>query len=176
MRDLLKFGYKAKKRPSGHDISKKFSTDNGAAIPPNIIAVANTESNSHYLRYCREKKLPPHPARYPQEVPEFFVRMLTDRDDLIVDPFAGSCVTGEVCERLGREWVCIDLVEEYLRGGVARFEAADGRKPRSNDINDGSNFYKLARTGLLWNGPPKDRLRKDGGLKRPPTQPTHHGK
>ena len=42
------------KRPSGHDISRKFGTDNGAAIPPNLIAVANTESNSYYLRYCRE--------------------------------------------------------------------------------------------------------------------------
>jgi len=54
MRQLLTNGYKAKKRPSGHDISKKFSWDNGAAIPPNLLAVAHTESNSAYIRYCAE--------------------------------------------------------------------------------------------------------------------------
>ena len=43
---LLAKGYKAKKRPSGHDISVKFSINNGAAIPPNLIAIPNTESNS----------------------------------------------------------------------------------------------------------------------------------
>jgi site-specific DNA-methyltransferase (cytosine-N4-specific) len=71
MRELLEKGYKAKKRPSGHDISEKFSIDNGAAIPPNLIAAPNTESNSQYLRYCKDHNIKPHPARYPAELPEF---------------------------------------------------------------------------------------------------------
>ena len=49
MRQLLETGYRAKRRPSGHDIGKGFATDNGAAIPPNLLAVANTESNSQYI-------------------------------------------------------------------------------------------------------------------------------
>ncbi len=126
MKGLLRNGYKAMKRPSGHDISKKFSTDNGASIPPNLLAVANTESNGYYLRYCKEKDIEPHPARFPAAIPEYFIRMLTDRNDLVVDPFAGSCVTGEVCERLERKWVCIELVEDYLKGASARF-----KKPKS---------------------------------------------
>jgi len=47
---------------------------------------------------------------------------LTDPGDLVVDPFAGGCVTGEVCERLDRRWVCIELVEDYLKGALARFK------------------------------------------------------
>src|SRR5579863_1176691 len=43
MVELLRNGYKAKMRPSGHDISTNFSTDNGAAIPPNVLAIPNTE-------------------------------------------------------------------------------------------------------------------------------------
>jgi DNA modification methylase len=78
----------------GHDMGEKFSTDNGASIPPNLLAVANTESNGHYLRYCKEKGIKPHPARFPAAIPEYFIRMLTDRNDFVVDPFAGSCVTG----------------------------------------------------------------------------------
>jgi len=86
MKSLLKNGYKAKKRPSGHDISTKFNINNKASIPPNLLAVPNTESNSYYLRYCKEKGLPQHPARFPSEVPEFFIRMLTDPKKLVFDP------------------------------------------------------------------------------------------
>jgi len=114
MMELLEKGYRAKKRPSGHDISEKFSINNGAAIPPNLIALPNTESNGAYQRYCEEHGRIPHPARYPAELPEYFIRMLTDTGDLVLDPFAGSCVTGEVAERLGRRWVCVELLEEYL--------------------------------------------------------------
>jgi site-specific DNA-methyltransferase (cytosine-N4-specific) len=99
MKNLLKNGYKAKLRPSGHDISKKFSIDNKASIPPNLIAVPNTESNSYYLRYCKERGFTQHPARFPAELPEYFMRMLTDVGDAVFDPFAGSCLTGEVAGR-----------------------------------------------------------------------------
>lgn len=167
MRDLLRNGYHARKRPSGHDISRKFRRDNGAAIPPNLIALPNTESNSFYLRYCRERGIPPHPARYPAELPEFFVRMLTDRGDLVVDPFAGSCVTGEVCERLGRKWVCIELHEEYLKGAVGRFVVPPPPE-HERTSPDGTVCYQIPRPGALWNGSSGDPLPDDGGRARPP--------
>jgi site-specific DNA-methyltransferase (cytosine-N4-specific) len=170
MIELLEKGYKAKRRPSGHDISEGFAKDNGAAIPPNLIAIPNTESNSYYLRYCQEHKLKPHPARFPSDLPEYFVRMLTDPDDLVVDPFAGSCVTGEVCERLGRRWVCGELLEEYLLAALGRF----ARHGSPNEVNgkekptlsDPANYYKVPRPSLLWNGLHGDPLPKDGGKKR----------
>ncbi len=65
MRSLLKNGYKAKMRPSGHDISTKFSIDNGGAVPPNLLAIANTESNGAYQDYCRDNEIGIHPARFP---------------------------------------------------------------------------------------------------------------
>lgn len=115
MKGLLKNGYTAKKRPSGHAISEKFAWDNGASIPPNLLPFPNTDSNSHYLRYCKEKNLPQHPARYPADLPEYFIRMLTDKSDLVLDPFGGSCITGEVAERLQRRWVCGELVRRNSR-------------------------------------------------------------
>lgn len=167
MKQLLKNGYRAKKRPSGHDISDKFSRNNGAAIPPNLIAVPNTESNSFYLRYCQEKDLPAHPARYPAELPEYFIRMLTDTGDLVLDPFAGSCVTGEICERLQRDWVCIDLVEDYLKGALGRFENGNMRSKAQLNEEDEANYYRVPRPGILWNGLDEPPLFKDGGKKRP---------
>jgi hypothetical protein len=54
-------------------------------------------------------------------LPEFFIKFLTDPGDLVVDPFAGSNVTGEVAECLERYWLAFELVEEYLEGSKFRF-------------------------------------------------------
>ncbi len=122
MKGLIKNGYKAKKRPSGHDISTKFQKDNGGAIPPNLIAIANTESNSAYLRTCKQRGFKPHPARYPEQLVRFFVDFLTEKQALVVDPFAGSNVTGAVCEQRGRRWLCTELEPRYVQSSAIRFE------------------------------------------------------
>src|SRR5690606_3765672 len=106
---------------------------------------ANTESNSSYLRLCRDHGIKPHPARFPADLPEFFIRMLTDIGDLVLDPFAGSCVTGEVAERLKRKWICIDSVEEYIKGAKFRFEGDSEDKPRRNATN-----YVISHPAAMW--------------------------
>lgn len=166
MKSLLKNGYKAKKRPSGHDISTKFSKDNGGSVPPNLMALANTESNGVYQDYCRANDLSIHPARFPARLPEYFIRFLTDEGDLVVDPFGGSCVTGEAAEVLKRNWMCCELSEEYLKGAMARFV---GRKP-TVDRTDGvayTIFPPCAMNGSSDNSP----LPADGGYKRPKKSP-----
>ncbi len=55
-------------------------------------------------------------------LPEFFIRLLTDKNDLVVDPFAGSNTTGAVAERLHRRWIAIEEVEDYLHASRFRFE------------------------------------------------------
>ncbi len=162
MEDLLQNGYVAKLRPSGHDISSKFSKDNGGSVPPNLLAVANTESNGRYQDFCREKNLPIHPARFPAALPEYFVRMLTDAGDLVVDPFAGSCVTGAVAEALDRRWVCCELSEEYLQGGLARFNPNVQPLPNGKGV-----IYEISPPCPI----PLDKdhmLPVDGGEARPP--------
>ena len=166
MRNLLKTGYRAKKRPSGHEISEGFSTNNGAAISPNLIAAANTESNSQYLRYCEEHSLPIHPARFPTVIPEYFARFLTDPGDLVLDPFAGSCATGEVAERLGRRWVCGEIEEQYLFGAQGRFLGANGSNPNRSGKKDKTS-YSIHRPGILWDDAPQPPLPEDGGRSRP---------
>mgnify|MGYP001614563242 FL=1 len=133
MRTLLKNGYKAKMRPSGHDISSNFSVDNGGSVPPNLLAIANTESNGAYQDYCRENNIEIHPARFPALLPEYFIRFLTNPGDMVLDPFGGSCITGMVAEALARKWACVELSSEYIRGGIGRFqgnveEAVRGRQ------------------------------------------------
>lgn len=168
MDDLLANGYQARLRPSGHNISEKFSVDNGGAIPPNLLAIANTESNSAYLRYCRENELKAHPARFPADLPEFFIRMLTDENDVVVDPFAGSCITGEVCERLGRRWKCVELREDYVEGARGRF-LSDTNGSESARNKPSLDHYKAPRPSLLWDDLPSTPLASDGGRVRATT-------
>ncbi len=168
MRALLANGYAAKRRPSGHDISDKFARDNDAAIPPNLIAIAHTDSNSGYFRHCKQEGIQPHPARFPTDIPEYFIRMLTDRGDMVVDPFAGSCATGEVCEKLRRRWLCIDREEQYLRGALGRFKSRPEVQPElaTGAVPHENGHYRVPKPGLLWDALSEEPLRPDGGRQR----------
>ncbi|HMC65217.1 MAG TPA: site-specific DNA-methyltransferase [Gemmataceae bacterium] len=121
MRRLLRDGYDPAKRPSQHDISPHFQKDNGGAIPPNILVIPNTCSSDEYFRLCRRQGLPIHPARFVPGVPEFFIRFLTRPRQLVVDPFAGSNVTGQVAESLERRWISVEINADYVAGSQLRF-------------------------------------------------------
>ena len=121
MRRLLRDGYQTARRPSQHDISPHFRRDNGGAIPPNLLEIPNTRSNDEYFRRCRAAGLPIHPARFAAAVPDFFIRFLTERGQLVLDPFAGSNMTGHVAERLQRRWLSVEINADYVRGSQLRF-------------------------------------------------------
>lgn len=118
---LLDKGYLAKNRPSGHNISPNFRKNGGGSIPPNLITCGNNESNSSYLRACQELGLRVHPARFPSGLPKFFISLLTQPGDIVLDPFAGSNTTGCVAEDLTRRWVAIEIELDYIRSSCVRF-------------------------------------------------------
>lgn len=135
MKSLIKNGYKAKMRPSGHDISDKFGTDNGGAIPPNLLELANTNSNGQYQTKCRKHGIKPHPARFPAGFSDFFIKFLTDENDIVLDPFAGSNTTGYSAENLNRRWISIELNEDYLKGSIYRFDSEITLFPSNFKLN-----------------------------------------
>lgn len=155
MKNLLKNGYNAKLRPSGHDISTKFRSDRGGAIPPNIInaqanediseigspvktrfdwlsndltqpvnviSASNTASNDYYQKRCKNEGIKSHPARFPQALPEFVINLCTEPGDLVLDPFAGSNMTGRVAETLQRRWLAFEIDQHYIQTSKFRFE------------------------------------------------------
>jgi len=153
MEALLKNGYQYRVRPSGHDISHKFTRRHDGAIPPNLLgpshdtdeiptelvgdefeslfpnllAISNTSSNARYQRACAAHGIKPHPARFPLGLPAFFIEFLTEMGDLVCDPFAGSNVSGEAAESLGRRWTSCDVDDEggtYVRASAFRFPNA----------------------------------------------------
>lgn len=132
--------FNAGARPSGHVISKEaFLRDNGGSIMPNLIeldpielekdvrlpinafSIAHTNSNDYYLRKCKEYDVEPHPARMPLQLIDFFLQFLTEADDLILDPFAGSNATGFCAQRARRRWVSIEANPGYAIHSEIRF-------------------------------------------------------
>jgi site-specific DNA-methyltransferase (cytosine-N4-specific) len=140
--------YNTGKRPSDQRINKtSFLKDNGGAIPPNIIVdqpgnlivSSNTNSSDPYLKKCREYGLRAHPARFPETLPDFFIKLCTEENDLIFDPFAGSNTTGLVAERNNRRWISCDLDEENKNTG--------------SYVTTSSFRFDKIRKGPGWNGP-----------------------
>lgn len=107
----------------------------------NFLTIGGSESMSRYHRACNAlaehyadsptetpTRFKKHPARFPVQLPTFFIRLLTDESDLVVDPFAGSNVTGQAAENERRSWLAFELHRHYLEPSIARFDAYfDGR-------------------------------------------------
>ena len=125
MQRLIKRGVKNTKRPSGHLIKGSFAADKGGAIPANLIECGNNESNSNYIKQSKAQGKKVHPARFPAELPRFFIEFLTQPHDLVLDPFAGSNTTGAVAERLGRRWISVEKSREYALDSELRFKLAE---------------------------------------------------
>lgn len=133
---LARKSYNAGARPSGHVISPTgFLQDHGGAIsanvidldaqaqklPPSLLQFSGTAWESNYRTYCEKLGLPAHPARMQRGLVSFFIEFLTDSDDLVFDPFAGSNTTGAIAEEMNRKWVTVEAREEYARGSKGRF-------------------------------------------------------
>ncbi|MBI5191023.1 MAG: site-specific DNA-methyltransferase [Nitrospirae bacterium] len=138
-KDMLRLnerGLIATVRPSGHNINPSFNKiAPGGSIPPNVLEFENNEevydnflklgnnsSNDSYTHKCKEAGIKIHPARFPAALPDFFIKLLTDNNDIVLDPFAGSNTTGAVAENLNRRWIAIESVKDYLEASKFRFD------------------------------------------------------
>jgi DNA modification methylase len=118
-------------RPSGHNIKDSFTNiDSGGSIPPNVfedsfptdfMKFGNNAANDNYALGCKSNDIKMHPARYPDTLPSFFIKMLTSENDIVLDPFAGSNTTGSVAEKNNRKWIAIEKDKGYLEGSKFRF-------------------------------------------------------
>ena len=71
----------------------------------------------HLATECGNKG---HSAVFPEALPAFFIKLFTKPGDVVVDPFVGSGTTVVAAKRLGRQFVGIDIVPEYIRVATRR--------------------------------------------------------
>ena len=77
--------------------------DREKAYPTNVL---------HLATECNNKK---HSAAFPEELPEWFIKLFTKEGDMVLDPSAGSGTTLFVAERMGRNAIGIEIIEEYYK-------------------------------------------------------------
>lgn len=97
----------------GKNISNWLARDK--AYPTNVI---------HLATECGNKN---HSAAFPEELPEWFIKLFTVEGDTVLDPFMGSGTTNLVAERMGRSSIGIEIVPEY-------YNMVKGRTPQVSDF------------------------------------------
>ncbi len=70
-----------------------------------------------FATVCNNKN---HSAAFPEELPEWFIRLFTQENDWVLDPFLGSGTTSEVAQRMGRNSIGIDIMPEYVEMAKAK--------------------------------------------------------
>lgn len=84
----------------GKNISNWIGRD--MVYPTNVIHMATECSNRN------------HSAAFPLDLPTWFIKLFTKSGDVVLDPFIGSGTTAEAAKALGRQFVGIDITEEYI--------------------------------------------------------------
>jgi site-specific DNA-methyltransferase (cytosine-N4-specific) len=120
-----------------------WAKNNGGAIPPNLLQFPNCESNGQYLRYCKAIGLKGHPARFPASLPEFFIKFLTDEEDVVIDIFSGSNTTGLTAEKLNRKWKSFELSQEYVANSALRFASSEEEAQTFYSAIQNGDFIKI---------------------------------
>lgn len=85
----------------GKNVSNWLGRD--MVCPNNVIHMATECSNRA------------HSAAFPIELPTWFIKLFTREGDLVLDPFLGSGTTAEAAKQLSRNYLGIDISEEYCR-------------------------------------------------------------
>jgi site-specific DNA-methyltransferase (adenine-specific)/site-specific DNA-methyltransferase (cytosine-N4-specific) len=73
----------------------------------------------HFATVCNNKN---HSAAFPEELPEWFIKLFTKKYDLVLDPFLGSGTTVEVAQRMERNSIGIEIIPEYVEMAKAKLE------------------------------------------------------
>lgn len=86
---------------SGFGVKRANWVDKDLVLPNNVLHLAAEAGNKS------------HSAAYPEKLPEFFIKLFTQPNDLVYDPFMGSGTTAKVAIDLNRNFVGSELSEEY---------------------------------------------------------------
>jgi DNA modification methylase len=76
-----------------------------------------------------------HPAPFHRQLPEYFINLLTDQGDLVLDPFSGIGTTGLPCRDMNREYIGYELNPKYAEFSRKRINQEEKEIKPVTDIN-----------------------------------------
>lgn len=86
---------------------------------------------SNVLHMATECYNQQHSAAFPEELPEWFIKLFTQTGDVILDPFNGSGTTCVAADQLDRKYLGIDLSEEYCKLAINRLQDIRNKRGES---------------------------------------------
>lgn len=96
-------------------------------IPKNVLEGGHGCADTlAYRRNARALGLPVHGAMMPSWIPSFLIEYLSEPGSLVLDIFGGTSKTGLNAERLGRRWLTIEWMLEYVRASAESFRNFPG--------------------------------------------------
>jgi len=76
----------------------------------------------HTAGHARDNTIK-HPAPFYKDLPKYYINILTDDGDTILDPFGGIMTTGLACNEIGnRNFIGMELNEKYAEFGSKRIK------------------------------------------------------
>jgi site-specific DNA-methyltransferase (adenine-specific) len=102
--------------------------DRKMVYPTNVI---------HLATECGNKN---HSAAFPLELPKWFIKLFTNEADIVLDPFIGSGTTAQAAVELGRNYIGIDVLPEFVNLSSDRLTEIQIHIPQ---LADRKRKYKL---------------------------------
>ena len=69
-----------------------------------------------------ERKFGKHPTQKPVQLMEFFVKVLTNDGETVLDPFMGSGSAGVAAKRNNRNFIGVEINEDYFQIATRRIQ------------------------------------------------------
>ncbi len=105
-----------------------------------------------------------HGCQMPEQLLGRIIRISSDPQDLVLDPFAGSGTTLAVAKKLGRRWLGIELSKDYVarvRKRLAEASVGDPLDGPADPLKSAPKTAKGKRRGPMRNGRPVPQLDRD---------------
>jgi site-specific DNA-methyltransferase (adenine-specific) len=97
----------------GERVKEKSNRETGDKVRPDNVVRFSTAASA------RDNHIK-HPAPFHKELPKYYINLLTDENDLVLDVFAGIGTTGLACKELNRQFIGYELNPKYADFGNKR--------------------------------------------------------
>jgi len=122
----------------GNNIYSKMTrvrqVDTGERNPINIVSCRVPFNPSKTKTYSKDVDIRYHPTQKPIELMEYLIHTYTNENDIVLDFTMGSGTTGVACVNTNRNFIGIELDEEYFNIAKERIENHEKELTNNNTI------------------------------------------
>lgn len=155
------FDYQGKVVEGSREASKELRQQPDKVRPENVFRFDTAAtSRDNFIK---------HPAPFNKELPLYFIELLTDKGDLVLDPFSGIATTGLACKETNRSYIGYELNEIYAEFSIKRLQGIVDEEYVISQYSLGGKFlnnYKYWSEVSKKYNLDRDAIRIDGAMIR----------